>query len=189
LTQPTQRQTMVVAIALAAVLDFTANYLAQFFVHIGPLMDDAGTLTFAFSFVVYDYIRRQYGRRATVAAILLGATASLVFALIPGNGGVGQITFASLGALACSGTTDFVMQTLTLRWPIWRYVLVCNAVSLAVDTFVFSHFAYAPPLVGTALVQLMAGQYLNKMLVSVAAIPLVYGARAWAARYTRTLAA
>lgn len=168
------------AIGVAASLDFLANYLAQFFVHIGPVMDDGGTLTFAFSFVVYDYIRRTYGRRATIAAIVLGGLVSLLFALIPGNGGVGRITIASLLTLCVSGPTDYLMQTATIAWPVWRYVTACNAVSLAVDTVLFCYLAFdLPPAVRLPL---MAGEYTNKMLVTICAIPLVYLARRWASR-------
>jgi hypothetical protein len=47
------------AIALAAALDFTANWLAaHYLLAIGPFVIPSGSLTFALAFTTYDYIRR-----------------------------------------------------------------------------------------------------------------------------------
>jgi uncharacterized PurR-regulated membrane protein YhhQ (DUF165 family) len=71
----------------------------------------------------------------------------------------------------------------TLRWAIWKYVSTSNAVSLLVDTVVFATIAFAalPP---EMRLRIMAGQYLAKIVMTFASVPLVYGARAWAARAT-----
>jgi uncharacterized PurR-regulated membrane protein YhhQ (DUF165 family) len=172
---------MIAAVALAGALDFTANYLAaHYIIVLGPLMAPSGSLTFAFAFVVYDYLRRWHGLRPTVAAIVLGFAASVAYGAFFG-GGIGRIAVAGLVALACSSTTDLLTQTVTLRWPIWRYVSTSNAVSLLVDTVVFTTIAFAalPP---EMRLRIMAGQYLAKIAMTVASVPLVYGARAWAAR-------
>ena len=90
---------------------------------------------------------------------------------------------AGLVALACSSTTDLLTQTVTLRWPIWKYVSTSNAVSLLVDTVVFTTIAFAA-LPADVRLHIMAGQYLAKIAMTFASVPLVYGARAWAARAT-----
>jgi uncharacterized PurR-regulated membrane protein YhhQ (DUF165 family) len=118
----------------------------------------------------------------TVSAIMLGFVASILYSMLWG-GGVGRIAVAGLVALACSSTTDLLTQTMTLRWPIWQYVSTSNAVSLLVDTVVFTTIAFAalPP---EMRLRIMAGQYLAKIVMTFASVPLVYGARAWAARAT-----
>jgi uncharacterized integral membrane protein (TIGR00697 family) len=116
------------------------------------------------------------------AAIGLGFAASIAYEPLFG-GGIGRIAVAGLVALACSSATDLLTQTVTLRWPIWRYVSTSNAVSLLVDTVVFTTIAFAA-LPADVRLHIMAGQYLAKIVMTFASVPLVYGARAWAARAT-----
>ena len=179
----TSRELMIVAITLAALLDFSANWLAaHYLIPVGPFLIPSGTATFALAFTTYDYIRRQHGLMPTVSAIMLGFVASILYSTLWG-GGVGRIAVAGLVALACSSTTDLLTQTVTLRWPIWRYVSTSNAVSLLVDTVVFTTIAFAA-LPADVRLHIMAGQYLAKIVMTLASVPLVYGARAWAARVT-----
>ena len=169
------------AVLLAGALDFAANWLAaHYLLAIGLFLLPSGTFVFTLSFVVYDYLRRWHGLRPTLAAIALGFAASIAYGAFFG-GGVGRIAVAGLVALACSSTTDLLAQTVTLRWPIWQYVGASNAVSLLVDTVVFTTIAFAalPP---EMRLRIMAGQYLAKIVMTFASVPLVYGARAWAAR-------
>jgi uncharacterized PurR-regulated membrane protein YhhQ (DUF165 family) len=174
---------MVDAIALAGALDFTANWLAAHCLRaIGPFVIPSGSLTFALAFTTYDYIRRFHGLWPTVAAIVLGFSTSVAYGALFG-GGIGRIAVAGLVALACSSTTDLLTQTVTLRWPIWKYVSTSNAVSLLVDTVVFTTIAFAA-LPTDVRLHIMAGQYLAKIVMTFASVPLVYGARAWAARAT-----
>lgn len=177
----TSRQLMVLAIALAGLLDFSANWLAaHVFVSVGPFLIPGGTFVFALGFTTYDYIRRQHGLGPTVWAIMIGFAVSMLYSLAWG-GGVGRVAIAGLIALACSSTTDLLAQSVTLRWPIWRYVGVSNAVSLLIDTIVFTAIAFAalPPDVR---LRIIAGQYLAKLVMTIVSIPLVYAARAWAVR-------
>lgn len=177
----TSRDLLIAAIILAGLLDFCANYLAAYvLLPVGPFLIPGGTFVFALGFTTYDYIRRQHGLAPTVAAIVLGFAASMLYAAVWG-GGVGRVAVAGLIALACSSTTDLLMQTATLRRPVWQYVGASNAVSLLVDTVVFTTIAFAalPPDVRLHIVE---GQYLAKLAMTVVSIPLVYGARAWAAR-------
>ena len=172
---------VVFAVLLAGALDFAANWLAaHYLLAIGPFLLPSGSFVFTLSFVVYDYLRRWHGLRPTLAAVGLGFAASIAYGVLFG-GGIGRIAVAGLVALACSSTTDLLTQTVTLRWPIWKYVSTSNAVSLPVDTVVFTTIAFAalPPEVR---LRIMAGQYLAKIVMTFASIPLVYGARAWAAR-------
>jgi uncharacterized PurR-regulated membrane protein YhhQ (DUF165 family) len=177
----TTRELMIVAVLLAGLLDFCANWLAaHVLLQVGPFLIPGGTFVFALSFTTYDYIRRQHGLAPTVAAIGLGFVASILYGALFG-GGIGRIATAGLIALAASSTTDLLTQTATVRWPIWRYVSTSNAVSLLIDTVVFVTLAFATlPL--EARLHIIAGQYVAKIVMTFASVPLVYGARSWAAR-------
>ncbi len=171
-----QRRLMVAAITLAALLDFAANWLAaHLLLSVGPFLIPGGTFLFALGFTTYDYIRRQHGFGPTASAIVLGFAASVLYSARWG-GGVGRVAVAGLVALACSSTTDLLAQSVTLRRPIWQYVGASNAISLLVDTVVFTAIAFAalPPSVR---LHIMAGQYLAKIAMTLVSIPLVYWAR------------
>lgn len=176
----TRRGEMLVAIALAGGLDAAANWLAaHYLVPLGPwFLVPGGTFVFPLAFTIYDFLRRFHGVRPTLAAIALGFVVSVAYGAVWG-GGIGRIALAGLVALAFSSSTDLVMQTWTLRWPIWRYVATSNTVSLLVDTVVFTAIAFAalPPGVR---VQIVAGQYLVKLAMMLVSIPLVCMARGWA---------
>lgn len=163
-------------IILAGALDFTANWLAaHYLIPIGLWIIPAGTFMFALAFTVYDVIRRQGGLGPTVSAVLLGFLASMLYTFAFG-GNVGRIAIAGLIALACSSSIDLIMQTFTLRRPIWQYVSISNAVSLAIDTVVFTTIAFAM-LPADIQVRIIEGQYLAKITMTVLSIPLVYWAR------------
>lgn len=163
-------------IALAVILDFSANWLAaHYLLPIGPWLIPGGTFVFALAFTVYDVIRRRGGLTPTLLAVALGFLASVLYAVAFG-GTVGRIAVAGLIALAASSTTDLLMQSATLRRPIWQYISISNAVSLAIDTVVFTTIAFAmlPPDVR---LRIMEGQYLAKIAMTFISIPLVYGVR------------
>src|SRR5215831_10742252 len=105
---------MVAAVTLAGLLDFSANWLAAHWLLIlGPFLVPSGSLTIAFAFVVYAYLRRWHGLWPTLTAIVLGFSASVAYGALFG-GGIGRIAVAGLVALACSSTTDLLTQTVTL---------------------------------------------------------------------------
>ncbi len=165
-----------IAVVLAGVLDFVANWLAaHMLAPIGPFLVPGGTFVFALGFTTYDFIRRQYGLRPTIYAVLLGFVASILYATLFG-GGVGRIAVAGLIALVCSSAMDLVTQTVTIRRPIWQYVIASNAVSLLIDSVVFATIAFAAlPL--DVRIHIIEGQYLVKIAMTVVSIPLVYWAR------------
>lgn len=172
-------------IAVAGSLTFLSNYLAQTLVPVGPFLIALGTFTFAISFTLFDYIRRSYGLAATLTAIFASVVASLVYSLSFG-GGMGQIAIASLIALACSGTVDTTLQTYWLNAPLWKLVLFTNVFSLAVDTLVFCPIAFWQVLPAGDMVMLMTGEYLAKMVMSIVAIPMIYGVRRYGPAQTST---
>jgi uncharacterized PurR-regulated membrane protein YhhQ (DUF165 family) len=92
----TRRELMLTAILLAGLLDFAANWLAaHVLLPIGPFLIPGGTFAFAFSFTIYDYIRRQCGLMPTLSAIGLGFALSVFYSVMWG-GGVGNVAVAGI---------------------------------------------------------------------------------------------
>lgn len=170
---PSRRIALVVGIAAAALLAFVANYYAATFVEVGSLTFAVGTLTFALGYTLDDYIRRYHGRVATIVAVAAGALGTLIYTLTF-DGGLGRIVLASLASLVVASSVDIRLQTFLLGGPIWRLVLVSNAVSLAIDTVVFTLLAFYG-VEGIAIPNLIAGDYLVKMIMSLISVPLIYG--------------
>jgi uncharacterized PurR-regulated membrane protein YhhQ (DUF165 family) len=154
-------------------MDFVANWLAAaVLLHAGPFLIPGGTFMFSLSFGVYDYIRRYYGTKPTVAAIGLGLSVSLLYAATFG-GGIGRIAIAGILALCVSSPCDLFMQRLTLRWRVWSYVTASNAISLLFDTLVFTTVAFAA-LPAPVRATIFEGQYLAKLAMLPLTIALVY---------------
>lgn len=174
--QPSRRVALTLSIVVAAVLTFVANYYAATFIDVGSLTFAVGTLTFALGYTLDDYIRRYHGRAATIVAVAAGATGTLCYSLAF-DGGLGRIVLASLTSLVIASSVDIRVQTALLSGPIWRLVLVSNAVSLLVDTVVFTLLAFYG-VDGVAIPNLIAGDYLVKLIMSVISIPLIYGVTA-----------
>ena len=168
-----RRIALVVGIAAAALLAFVANYYAATFVEAGSLTFAVGTLTFALGYTLDDYIRRYHGRVATIIAVAAGALGTLIYTLTF-DGGLGRIVLASLASLVVASSVDIRLQTFLLGGPIWRLVLVSNAVSLAIDTVVFTLLAFYG-VDEIAIPNLIVGDYLVKMIMSLVSVPLIYG--------------
>lgn len=164
---------LVVSIICAAFIAFISNRYAATFIHVGHLQFAVGTLTFALAYTLDDYIRRYHGRTATICAIIAGAAGTLLFSALVGAG-LGRIVFASLTSLAVASSIDIRVQTKLLKGPIWRLVLISNCASLAVDTVVFTLLAFYG-VDGVAIPNLIAGDYLTKVVMSIISIPMIYG--------------
>jgi len=167
---------LLAAIGASALLDFTANLLATTFFHVGSFTAAVGTLTFALSYTLYDYIRRYHGRDATLWAVAAGAIGTLAYSFAFG-GGLGRIVLASLLALGVASAIDIRVQTLLLRGPLWRMVVASNGASLLVDTVVFTLVAFLG-VAGIGIPSLIAGDYLTKIAMTLVSLPLIYGVSA-----------
>jgi uncharacterized PurR-regulated membrane protein YhhQ (DUF165 family) len=79
---------LVIAVALAGLLDLAANILAAKIMMPLPfgLLAPGGTLLFTLGFVTYDFLRRTGGIKPTVTAVGLGFGASVVYSLAFGGG-------------------------------------------------------------------------------------------------------
>ncbi len=164
---------LIIAVVGAAILAFVANYYAATFVEVGSLTFAVGTLTFALAYTLADYIRRYHGRSATIVAVAAGALGTLAYT-VAFDGGLGRIVLASLVSLVVASSVDIRLQTALLGGPIWRLVLISNGVSLLVDTVVFTLLAFYG-VEGIAIPNLIVGDYLVKVIMSLISIPMIYG--------------
>jgi hypothetical protein len=105
---------------------------------------------------------------------------SAIFSFVP------AIVFASIAAELVAELID----TEVYQWwrttrgdaPQWTRVLVSNAISLPIDSFLFATLAFVllPPLFGTealplaALPPIIAGQVLLKAAITLVSMPLIY---------------
>ena len=186
-----------------AIADIGATKLVE----IGGVVMPGGTFIFALTFTLRDMIHKRLGREWARMAIFtaaalnvllavymlilsrlpspdffaLGDSWNAIFAIVP------AITIGSIVAELASELTDTeVYHFWKTRFPAappWSRVLVSNAVSLPVDSFVFTRLAFGllPPVFGAeampfgaAVTRIVAGQILYKAAVTVLSLPLIY---------------
>ena len=186
-----------------AIADVGATKLVE----IGGIVMPGGTFIFALTFTLRDMIHKRLGREWARIAIFtaaalnvllavymlmlsrlpspeffaLGDAWNTIFAIVP------AITIGSIVAELVSELTDTeVYHFWKTRFPAapqWSRVLVSNAVSLPIDSIVFTLLAFVllPPVFGAeampfgaAVTRIASGQILYKAVVTVASLPLIY---------------
>lgn len=162
----------------------------------GGLGASATVVPYLFSIIILDTIAEIYGRRRASLVVNLGMAAIILSVLFfefaiwlpPSPYWANQSAFISvLGStpriLAGGWLAYFVGQHVDrilflglkrnapVARPLWFRAWAAMAVSQALDTVVFIYVAFAGivPLLPT-----MAGQYLVKVVIATAAIPLIY---------------
>ena len=186
-----------------AIADIGATKLIE----IGGVVMPGGTFIFALTFTLRDMIHKRLGREWARMAIFtaaalnvllavymlmlsrlpspdffaLGDSWNAIFAIVP------AITIGSIVAELVSELTDTeVYHFWKTRFPAapqWSRVLVSNAVSLPIDSIVFTLLAFVllPPVFGAeampfgaAVTRIASGQILYKAAVTVLSLPLIY---------------
>ena len=186
-----------------AIADIGATKLIE----IGGVVMPGGTFIFALTFTLRDMIHKRLGREWARMAIFtaaalnvllavymlmlsrlpspeffaLGDSWNAIFAIVP------AITIGSIVAELASELTDTeVYHFWKTRFPAapqWSRVLVSNAVSLPIDSIVFTLLAFVllPPVFGAeampfgaAVTRIASGQILYKAAVTVLSLPLIY---------------
>ena len=200
-------QAIVLLVGTYVMAQAIADIGATKLIEIGGVVMPGGTFIFALTFTLRDMIHKRLGREWARAAI--GAAAALnvllavylffisrlpspdffalsdswnaIFAIVP------AITIGSIVAELASELTDTeVYHFWKTRFPAapqWSRVLVSNAVSLPIDSIVFTLLAFVllPPLFGAeampfgaAVTRIVSGQILYKAAVTVLSLPLIY---------------
>ena len=184
-----------------------ADIGATRFVEINSVVMPGGVFIFAVSFTLRDMVHKRLGKEWARAAISAGVVLSAIIAIY--FWAIGQIDtpafyqfgeewtaiFALVPSIVVgSMIAEFVSQwinTEVYHWwwqrfghlPQWTRALSSSAVSLPIDSLVFSLFAFVllPMVFGgsslsffDALVRVASGQTLYKLIVVVISIPLIY---------------
>ena len=185
-----------------AIADIGATKIVQ----IGSVTIPAGTFIFTITFTLRDMIHKRLGKEWARACIVaagifnvlmagylalmaklpapvffgLSESWSAIFALVP------SITVASITAEIVSELIDtevyHLWKTKMASWPQWSRVLVSNAVSLPIDSFIFGSLAFTvlPLVFGgeslplTVALGLIGGQIIWKAIVTVVSLPGIY---------------
>jgi uncharacterized PurR-regulated membrane protein YhhQ (DUF165 family) len=129
-----------------------------------PVYAPSGVLAIGLSFTLRDLVQRRLGVRVAMLAIVLGAVVSA--ALDP------ALALASGAALLLAESLDLVVYTPLQRRNLVGAVVASNVVGIVVDSLVFVSLAFGS-------LALLEGQIIGKAWMTLAAIPLVYGIRAW----------
>ena len=185
-----------------AIADIGATKLVQ----IGSVVIPAGTFIFTITFTLRDMLHKRLGKDwarvsiiaaglfNVVMAVYLALMVALpsppfyelaeawnsIFALVPAIG-IASITAEVVSELIDTEVYHFQKERFP-RWPQWSRVLVSNAVSLPIDSFIFAVLAFVllPPLFGQeglpfmAAMALVIGQIIWKAVVTVVSLPGIY---------------
>jgi len=200
-----QIRTIVTLVGLYVICQAIADVGATKIVQVGSITMPAGTFIFALTFTVRDMIHKRLGKAWARTAIFaagafnvlqavylalmglmpspvffgLGDAWNSIFALVP------AITAGSIVAEVLSEWIDTeIYQVVKARtaWPQWTRVLLSNAVSLPLDSFVFGMLAFVvlPPILGghampfAAAMGVAFGQVVFKAVVTVVSLPGIY---------------
>jgi uncharacterized integral membrane protein (TIGR00697 family) len=174
-----------------------ANVTAGRVTQLGPFSVPAAIYIFALSFTLIDLINQALGKGAARHVVYAALGANLLMAAyfwlvvkLPAPewfgatdayaavlGQTPRIVLASLAAFLLSGLLDVeLFAALRERAAPWLRVLLSNAASTLLDSIVFITLAFAglPDFPAPALAQLIIGQYVVKMAVTLVSIPLIH---------------
>jgi uncharacterized integral membrane protein (TIGR00697 family) len=180
-----------VVIALFTSVDIVSNVIASKLVAIGPLVVPAATFLFPLAFTLVDLVNRAMGKvvarwvvlGAFAGNVVLVASATIAVALPPAGfwpnqeayalilGAAPRVVLASWVAYLASSMTDVEVFARLTALPLWGRVMVSSAISLLIDSIIFVGIAFGP------LPQVIASQYLIKLVMSVVGLPLILLAR------------
>jgi len=124
----------------------------------------SGVLAVGLSFTLRDLVQRRLGVRVAMLAIVLGTVVSA--ALDP------ALALASGAAFLLAESLDLAVYTPLQRRNLVGAVVASNVVGIVVDSLLFVSLAFGS-------LALLEGQIIGKAWMTLAAIPLVYGIRAW----------
>lgn len=189
---------MILAIGLYVACELVANVTAVKPLVVGPVVAPAGVFIYALTFTLLDLINERLGRACARQVIATAFSANLLLAgyaqltvwwpapaFFDGQPAVARVLGATprvvVASLLAYLGSSFVDAELFAWWRTrvggyrWLRVLVSNAVSTGVDSALFVTLAFLGTL---PIIPLIVGQYVIKMAVTVASLPLIYLVRA-----------
>lgn len=183
-----------ILIGLYIACELIANVTASKPVQLGGIVVPAAIFIYTLTFTLIDLINESLGKQgarkvilaAFIANLLLAAYVRLAVILPPASfysgqeafagvlGNTSRIVFASLTAYLISSFIDaeaFAFWKTRIKGPKWTRVLMSNAVSTWVDSVVFITLAFYGIMPIWILIK---GQYVVKMAITIASLPLIY---------------
>jgi uncharacterized PurR-regulated membrane protein YhhQ (DUF165 family) len=140
-----------------------ANYTADWFLPIGAGVISVATLVFSITFFARDRLHEQSGRRGVYLSVLLALMANVVMSI--GLGVPARIIVASFTAIAVAEFAD--TEIYARMHKAWLHkVAVSNAVSVPLDTLLFTLAAFLGVLPGLMLVQIVVGETIVKYTIA-----------------------
>lgn len=184
-------------ICIYVACELTANITAGRSLEIFGLQAPGGVIIYALTFTLIDLINEKLGkiraRHVVIGAFAANALLALYSAFIlwlPAPpffqrhdafntvlGATPRVVSASLLAYLVSSWVDveiFAVWKARIGGRKWVRVLTSNAVSTGIDSMLFVTVAFAGSL---PLLPLITGQYVIKMAVTLASLPLIYATR------------
>jgi len=174
--------------------ELIANVTASKPVEIGGIIVPAAIFIYTLTFTLIDLINESFGKQGARKVILASLIANLLLAgyaqlavILPAPpfykgqeafagvlGSTPRIVFASLTAYLVSSLIDaevFAFWRVYVKGPKWARVLISNTISTAVDSVIFITLAFYGLMPVWALIK---GQYVVKMAITLASIPMIY---------------
>lgn len=202
LSQQTQENPALYTLLMVSAAYIASQMIADIaslkIVTIAGISVDGGTLIYPFTFTLRDLVHKQAGAKAARRVIFSAAGINLVmagtFALVaslPGDPAVGpqaefaavlspawRIVMASIVAEVVSELLDTSVYALWVKRfkskHQWGRVLSSNAVSVPIDSVIFSLIAFAGDLHMSVIADIILMNILVKFGVTLLSIPMIY---------------
>lgn len=129
-----------------------------------PIYAPSGVLAIGAAFTLRDLVQRRLGVRWTVLAILVAAALSAALDT--------SLAFASGLAVLLAEGLDLLVYTPLQRRNLIAAVIASNVVGVVVDSVVFLWLAFSS-------LALLEGQIIGKLWMTLVALPIITGLRAW----------
>jgi len=191
---------VILLIGLYIACEVIANVTATKPVALGSIVVPAAVFIYALTFTLIDLVNERLGKQrarhviyaAFAANFLLAIYCQFAIALPPASGYPNQEAFAGvLGStwrIVIASLTAYLIASLVdveiFAWwrqqvgrHMWARVLMSNAVSTFFDSVVFISIAFGG-VPGYDVPDLIGGQYVVKMGITMVSIPLIYLVRA-----------
>ncbi len=194
-----KKTNLVIAVTAAYLLcQIIADVTAVKMVELFGLAVPAAVFIYALTFTLRDVAHKQLGKKTTVFLVITAGVVNVLMALyfmltvalkpavFWGNqesyamilGVVPRIVAASIIAEIVSELLDTEIYQ---KWidkfpnaPQWTRVLVSNAISLPIDSFLFVGIAFIGTMPVNALFGVMLGQVIIKAIITLISMPLIY---------------
>ena len=188
----------IVIIAIYAAAQMLADIGSLKIAIIAGISVDAGTFIYPITFTLRDMIHKKMGKKAARTVVLSCAGINLVMALyfafvtwLPADptwlfqeqwatilGPVWRIVAASILAEVIAELIDTEMYhfwvTKVTRKHQWSRVLVSNAISVPIDSIIFSFVAFAGDMPISTVWSIVLANIIVKGAVTIVSIPLIY---------------